>query len=606
MKLGRKPKGMVAIGVAIATVISTFAIAPSLASWTDTEYDHGAVSPLNCAAAGTYTTNAWGQEVAGSVGTTQLDPNLAGVLGVTTTSGVPASTATGGAGSTGLNNLGDDAWSNTLNAGALNAVSLGLGVALPLGQNLGAETQYARATSTGVATGASGVLTSAGGGLVSLTTPTSTTPSMGSISLDSALSAIVGTKLSTDVTQLADASLTVGALGSTSQLDSCNALWQAKSDAASVVRSYVLAKLGLTFDSSLIGTATSTAVGSVNTITKTSNATLASALNALPQIGAVTGPTLSTVTSTLNGLLPSTGSGLDVSLAPTTVQVGVTFDPSTMLNDLNTTLTSGPVSIDLATGEIDADLAGLGSTNLNTLAPNSPLITTTLLNNLKTAIGAAITNFMTTKLGPDLTTTLNAAAVTVDIETQIALDLPVIGQQNVATLSVIASGTLGQFLQPTTFGNPVVSVNTAVLNTLGVAGALSLLGLNLGTILGTVTSGLGTAVSSRVLPLVDTAVLTPLLTAATTAVTNSVATLTASLDGVVTSLGGVVDVIGDVVQLTVNAEPDQPNAVGYPQANVPGRFFESALKVGVLNGVGGTSVLSLYLGSSSVGPNVEN
>jgi hypothetical protein len=68
----------------------------------------------------------------------------------------------------------------------------------------------------------------------------------------------------------------------------------------------------------------------------------------------------------------------------------------------------------------------------------------------------------------------------------------------------------------------------------------------------------------------------------------------------------VVDVIGDAVQLTVNAQPDQPNAVGYPQAPVPGRFFESALQVGVLNGVGGTAVLSLYLGSSSVGPNLEN
>jgi hypothetical protein len=67
-----------------------------------------------------------------------------------------------------------------------------------------------------------------------------------------------------------------------------------------------------------------------------------------------------------------------------------------------------------------------------------------------------------------------------------------------------------------------------------------------------------------------------------------------------------VGVIGDAVQLTVNAEPDQANPVGSPETPVAGEFFESALKIGVLTGVGGTSALDLFLGSSAVGPNLEN
>jgi hypothetical protein len=607
MKLGRKPRSILAIATTAVAVIAAFAITPSLASWTDTEYANGAVAPLSCAAPGTFTTTAWGQEVSGQVATLPLDPSLAGTLGVSATSGAPHSTATGGEGSAGLNYLTNDAWSNTLGVGALNSIMVSAGVALPIGQNLGVETQYGRATSTGLATGASGLLTDAGGGLVSLATPTGTTPGVGSISLDSALSTFVGTQLSSDITKLANVSLSVGAVGSTTDLDSCTALWQQQTDAASVVRHYLLAKLGLGFTSSLIGTATSTAAGSVNTITKASNATLASTLNLLQPLGSVTGATLTSVDTTLAGLLPGTVSGLPVSLgtAPT-LQAGVTFDPSTVLSLLTSTITAGPVSINLGTGQIDADIAGPGGVNLNSLSPNSPLLTPALLASLKSDIATAIATFVTNTLGPALSVTLNSAAVNINISSQIALNLGLTGTLNVASLDVTAAGTLGNFLQPATYGPATVSVNTTAELTPIITNALSLLGLNLNTLLGTITSGLSTAVATSILPVVDTAVLTPVLTLATTDVADSIGALSGLLAPVETALAGVVDVLGDVVQLTVNAQPDQPAPVGSPEPAATGRFFESALKVGVLNGVGGTSVLALYLGSSSVGPNTEN
>jgi hypothetical protein len=62
-------------------------------------------------------------------------------------------------------------------------------------------------------------------------------------------------------------------------------------------------------------------------------------------------------------------------------------------------------------------------------------------------------------------------------------------------------------------------------------------------------------------------------------------------------------VIQSAVSVTVNAQPDQAGGVGTPDgsAATPGRFFDSALVIGVLN-TGNAPVLGLYLGSSSAGP----
>ena len=90
--------------------------------------------------------------------------------------------------------------------------------------------------------------------------------------------------------------------------------------------------------------------------------------------------------------------------------------------------------------------------------------------------------------------------------------------------------------------------------------------------------------------------------------TSAITTLnTTTLAPVYAALGGVVTVIGQALEVTINAEPDVAiGSVGAPETPVAGKFFESALHVGVLDTVDGSSALSVFLGSSAVGPNTRN
>jgi hypothetical protein len=101
---------------------------------------------------------------------------------------------------------------------------------------------------------------------------------------------------------------------------------------------------------------------------------------------------------------------------------------------------------------------------------------------------------------------------------------------------------------------------------------------------------------------------TNVLTPATADVTSAVGTLASTtLAPVFATLDSVVDVIGKAVQVTVNAQPDQPGGVGYPEPAATGEVFESALAIGVLDLKPTSSpTLGLYLGSSAVGPDTRN
>jgi len=54
------------------------------------------------------------------------------------------------------------------------------------------------------------------------------------------------------------------------------------------------------------------------------------------------------------------------------------------------------------------------------------------------------------------------------------------------------------------------------------------------------------------------------------------------------------------VRLTANGQPDQPDTVGSPAVVAAGRYFQTALHVGVGPGA---SLASIYLANASVGPN---
>jgi hypothetical protein len=595
--VGRRTKAAVALVSSAALVVTAFGIAPSLAGWTHTEYDNGPVSSLNCSSGTPFTTTSWAQEIAGQVAGIPLDSHLAGALGLTVDSGTPHSTATGGAGSSGLTYLGSDAWDSNLQVGALDSISLGAGVTVPVSQNTGIETQFARATATGIATGASGAITTAAGGLVSLQAPTASTPGVGSVSLDSALSATIGDKLAGNVSDLANASLDVGALGSTTTLDSCNALWQGMTDAASVVRHYVLAKLGLDFTSSGIGTVTTDATNSVTAL----QATLDGLLPA--------GTTIAngTVTTALTSAIDGTTSPLSIAIGgPTTITIGVGFNLAPALSVLSSTIVDGPVSIDLATGQISVDLAALaGLGSLNSLPANTKLINSTTLAALTSDVDSAINTAITSTLETAIANTLDSATVTVAVTTDVKL-----ATIDAATLTIGLSGSVGQFLSPGTNGEPTVSI--AKVDVAGAAALLAiplgLLGLSLDQVLGTVLTNLVAPLDADLVPAIASVVLTPLITTATTDVGTSILALdTTTLAPALTLLGSVVTVIGDAVEITVNAEPDVAvGSVGPPETATSGEYFETALHIGVLDTSDSTSTLVLFLGSSAVGPDTKN
>ena len=598
--VGRKTKAIIAVISSTAAVVAAVGVVPSLAGWTHTEVDNGTLSSLDCSTPGNFTTQGWGQEIAGEVETHSLDSHLAGALGITVNSGAPASTSTGGVGSdpAGRKYLGNDAWHSVLNAGALNAIGLGIGVTLPIGANTGVETQYGRATSSGQATGASGALTDAGGGLVSLATPSSTDPGVGSIDLSDALSATIGKKLG-DISQLADASLDVGALGSTTSVDSCNDLWQGVSDASQVVRKYVLAKLALNFNSSLVGDTVTDTTSTVNT--------LQTQLNALESGGSILG--LGTVSSALTTAISHATSLAAVTIGgPTTVTAGVTFDLSPVLSDLTETVSdpTGAVSVNLGTGAISVDLAKLLDShrvNLNGLDPNTSLLTPDLLGDIETDAASAITGFLGGTLTTDLDDVLNAAKVNVEVKTDIK-----IAGLDAAALDIHIKGTLGQFLSPTPTSQPTVTIDPPAIVG-GVVGLLAFLGIDLTTVLTAVTTGLVSPLLTGLVPAIAGVLTTNVVNVATGDITSAVGSLsTTTLAPVFAALDVVVGVIGDAVQLTVNAQPDQAGGVGVPDSAPGASLYDSALYIGVLDLSGGTAAptLDLYLGSSGVGPNAPN
>ncbi len=590
---GRRTKAIIAIVSITVVVVAGFGIAPSLAGWTRTEYDNSSVASLNCSSGSQYTTNSWAQDIAGQVAGSALDPALADASGIAVESGSPHSTVVSGSDATGLTYLGNDAWDSSLAAGALDGLSLGSTRTLPLSQDTGIETQYARATTAGTSTGASGAVTSAGNGLVSLGTPDSSAPGIGSLDLDSALSATVGQKLGGAASELADVSLNVGALGSETSLDSCDALWAEITDAASVVRSYVLSKLGLTFTSSLVGTAVTDATDSVNSLTSTLN--LIEPTGTSVTTGSVLTALGTAISNTTSPLLPLSLSG------SATVTAGVSFNPSSALSVLTGTTTDGPVTVDLGTGEISVDLAQLnGFSSLNSQPANTELLSSAALTNLTTEIDGAIATAITSTLEDAIVATLDSATVSVIVKTPIAL-----AGVAAANITITISGTAGQFLSPGTQGEPTVSIAKVDLSSTALSLVLGL--LNLDTVLSTILTNMVTPLTSDLVPALASAVVSPVIAAATTDVDSSITTLNSTmLAPVYSALGGVVGVIGDGVEVTINAQPDAAGGVGSPETAQAGEFFESALQVGVLDTVDGSSTLDLFLGSSAAGPNTEN
>jgi hypothetical protein len=591
----RSSRRLAAVLAAAATiaVVST-GVVTSQASWNDNEYVDGSVTASNCATTGVpMNTTSWARVLSGAVSGQSLDP-VAALQGVTVSNAAPA-TSSSATGAT-ATSLGSDAWSSNLSLSALNSLNIGAGVTLPFGTNTGAYTQWGRDTATGLSSAASGAVTSAAGGVASLGPPSTAPPQLADLTLSNLLTPVLGTGgITTTASQLSDVHLGVGAVGALATLDGCRSLWSGT--AAALTRQYLLASLKLQLTSSVISNL---------------NASLGTAVTGLETtLNGITGPSTSVTGSALTAVTNSLNSALNLNIAGVTVSlgkvnsltVGATFDLSAVRALLGTTLSDGVVTVNLATGGLTVDLAPLvgaayGTSGLNGLPPNSSLLTPAVLSAISARVGTLVTNFTTGPLQSAILAAVDAARVTVKLAAQLSIGTALLGTQvNALNLTTTVTGSLGDFAG-TTGTAPVVSTTVVV-------GVIDLLGL-ISAALNVVLSGVVSAVATTVVPSITSNVVLPLVrTVALNAVTAAVGTLTGTtIPAAVLLLGGVLGTLARLVAVTANGQPDQAGSVGPPDTATAGRYFETALEVGVVNGTG-ASLAALYLANASVGPNTR-
>jgi len=580
---------------AFGAVLVASTVTASSASWTDTEWDRTALESLDCAAPGSMDARAWGRVLTGALGSVQLDPILA-IDGVSVSNLAPATSSAATSHAAPLTDLGGDAWSGALGLSVLSSLSLGAGLVLPLDAGTGTYTQYGRATSAGEQIGASGAVTTQAGGLASLTTPDAGTPRLGTLRLSTVLDAILP-GLGVAVGSLSDVDLTVGAVGAIAELDACAVAWNPAALATELDREYLVAGLDLGYTSDLVS---GLGTGLATTLTG-----LQSSLNTLltAQVSASAISSLTSYLGTSLGGIADVGLGSD----PVTVTVSGAVNLAPVSALLTNDITDGVVTVNLASGRVSADLAALlgqnyaDSDGLNGRDPNTSVLQPGVINALLTRISTLLTNFVTNTIQPAIAKAILDTSVSVTIAAHLDATVSVLGLglttlPNALSLTIGVSGTIGGFTGAAGYAAPT---NSSSLTVFGSYGGLVITALN--ALLGLVTGSIVTAVTSGVVPYVGSIVVQPILVSLSASVTSTLATVVGTtIPALITALRPVLEVLATVLRITLNAQPDQPDGVGSPAATAPGRYFESALHVGVVNG--STSLLSLWAASASVGP----
>lgn len=578
-------RGVAVLAAVVAGVLGiAIAVPPSAASWADREWVSAPIGASQCGDPELVDSTAWGRVLTGTLSGQSLDP-VAAIDGITVSNTASASVATSAATVT---SLGSDAWTSSLALSTLPGLSVGGGVTLPFGTNTGAYTQYGRATSAGVEVGASGAVTSAGSGVVALEAPASATPRLATLQLSTLLnSSLPGLGVTT--AQLADVRLRIGTVGAIATADSCASLWNGTPLGAGLTREYLVNDLGLDLTSSRV-TDTAAAI-------RTALTNLETTLDALAGSRSVP----AALQSTLQTALALNVAGIGITLGTVdSLSVAVDFDLAPVRALVAGNLTDGVVTVNLTTGAITADLEALfgaayaSSTGLNGLGPNTSVLTPAVLSAISTRVGSILTSFVTTTIANALTTAIDNTSVTVSLGAHLnALGLSAI------VLTSTFTGTIGGFTGVAGHAAPIASTGIQVLPGLGTLGAVT---TALNAVLGLLTSGITTAVATTVLPSVGTTVVTPLKSAATSAATTTLTGITGTtIPALVTNLGASLTALDTLVDVTVNARPDAANPVGSPASAASGRYFETALHVGVVNGAN-ASVASLFFASASVGP----
>ena len=556
------------IGAGVATGATGGVLSVTRAAWHDTEWVHGAAAmrvPRDCVTAGLYATEGGGKFLGGTVLSLSLD-SVAQLAGITAqhTGSVSSSTPS-------RTPVAADTYANPLDATAISAINLALGNGVQLGLPAGAAglyNQWGQATSQGQSAGAAGLVSNTGavglaGGPADATLP------------DAAV--ITPSVLVPGVAALADATLRVGAIASSSRLDWCRTLENRVTTPAApavVTRSYGIARLDLNSTSAVIGAVSTQGAAAISALSTT--------INGLAGPSGTISTTLTTLTKA--AITPVLGT---LQLGTTTATTTVTLNLAPVSALLTQTLTDGVVTINLAAGTLTVRLDGLlgGANGLNGLAPNTDLVLdSTVINDITARTTALLTGWRT-QLVTAATTAVDGAAVTSTVD--IALTL--LGA-HVADVHVALSGTLGQVRA----GTATLSVTAAAVSGL-LPGVKTTVDTVLTAILNTAFNAAGkTTVLSGVAAAVNPVV--------TTALTTFGASLSTATAPVVTMLGSLLTGLQAVLSIKVNVQPDQANAPATPTARST-EYQVSALRIGVVNGA--ASAASVWLAQSWAGPDVE-
>ncbi|GEP27624.1 choice-of-anchor G family protein [Cryobacterium levicorallinum] len=378
--------GLAVVATLLAATVSP-TIALSVASWTDTEWAQGKLGTdlVSCGTDTEYSSTASGKFLNATLTGASLDP-VVGINGLQATRNgdtaaqvTPTSAQHPDAGVS----TTTDTFTNPLTVSVLQQDVLdltGLTTALPAGA-AGMLGEYVQVSNTGSSAGASGLLNNSGGIGFTPTTPDTQLPTAASLNLASVLP--VG---------VASASLLIGAVAASAQLDWCTALeseiW-GDGTVSGVVRNYEIAGLNLVTQvpvlKDLLTSATSTVSSFENSILLSDPSVVAArALLANPIIvtdtmtvdlseGTVTMDLASVMSSGLNDQAPNTALGFDATKV------------ASAITQVTTLVTAWTDAISTELQKAKSSLSVLLTTLLNTL--NAALNSlTSVLNTTVTAL----------------------------------------------------------------------------------------------------------------------------------------------------------------------------------------------------------------------------
>lgn len=594
-------------GLVSAAVVAQGAITPTNASWTDTEWAHDSgVGTVNCAdpADGTFATRGEGRALSGALLGIDLD-TVAEARGVEMTNDAARSIETHRT----IVDPPDDAYANPLDVGVLNGeqtslVDLTFGdlLKLPLDTTTGAVGQYAQAESDGASRGAGGYVSDQGG--VFLDEPATGYPELATLNLTELLNGLDGLGLVPDLNvgdllaDVADASLSTGAVAGRAEVDGCDLAWAGSPGTAAysaalaedLTRDYVAAAVDLDVETPLVGDLVTNVAGVVDGLESTVNGISGNEGFLTDLTGGLTG--------LLNPLLTNPILELgEIEISSVSAEIDLSAVRSLLTDEVSDS--GGVLTVDIGQGLVHVDTAALlaaaypgeYSAGLNGLPPNTnlladPAILTTLVSALTGALEAWIAD-----VNAALASALDLLTVDIGLEINLEVEavlvvLPVwvpIGHIAVDVTGTLADLTTAAEIELLPGLGPIVSglingILAPVLNGL-VSGLVSGAG-------GVVEAALrGTLDTLAVVPATVEALVTPIVELVSALYT------ALFLDG--------------VVAVTVNAQNDPASGLPEPAdwaSLEPGRYDVAALRIGVLDGLLGENSVHLYLGRGSVGP----